>query len=49
MPALRAVQGEHGDVWIMMNDKVLLYIAKDGTLCVKGDVVGSYDVPDPPP
>jgi hypothetical protein len=49
MHALRTVQGERGDVWIMLKDRVLLYIAKDGTLCVKGDVVGSYDIPDPPP
>lgn len=45
---LRVVEDHDGAVWIMLRDRVLIYIKPDGTICAEGDVAAFEDIPKPP-
>lgn len=49
MSSLRVVEDQQGNVWIMLRERVLLFISKDGDLCASNDVIANADIPDPPP
>lgn len=42
------IEGPEGEVWIMMGQKVLMYISKYGSLYMSGDVVAFGNIPPPP-
>lgn len=45
---ISALHSPSGEVWIMLKDRVLLYIAADGSLHAAGDVHAHSTIPSPP-
>lgn len=42
------IQNESGDVWVMLGDRVLMYVDRNGTTMFPGDVVACAKIPPPP-
>jgi hypothetical protein len=48
MPVITSIEGDEGQVWIMMGSRVLMYISQFGSLYVPGDVIAFGNIPPPP-
>lgn len=48
MPVVTTIEGDEGQVWLMLGTRVLMYISKYGSLYVPGDVVAFGNIPAPP-
>lgn len=42
------VESEEGELWMMVKDRVVLYIDKEGCMFVPKDVVAFAQIPMPP-
>lgn len=45
--AIYCIEGDNGQVWIMMGNRVLMYINSSGVLHTPNDVVAFAQIPPP--
>jgi hypothetical protein len=48
MAAVKAIESDSGEIWIMVRGTVIMYISPSGMIHTPNDIVAYADIPPPP-